>query len=529
MKSTILTILQWLSVMWLTVGIDAYTLYAQTADDAIASSIDTTHISQIPVVTMTYDQTAFNKKTFIPATFTLYEADSIRTYQCKVRHRGATSLAYDKPNYAVKMLDEEGGDRDVRLAGMRKDNYWILDAMASDFGKVRNRVSMDLWLAFSRKPYHHALEPKSINGYRGRYVEVYVNDQYEGLFCLMERVDRKQLHLKKYKKEHEEVAEDSTVTIVPQYHRGLLYKAVNGANTRTPYLLWQPDEPNNTKQNYDGMQGEYPDVTKGEPWDWNCLRDNIYFMAAKTSSTFNLGVGDRFDVPVFVDYVLFIDLLFANDNVGKNVFYWFYDQSSDDQRISVTPWDLDTSWGRNYQGSRVDARKVLSNKSNFNTRFEKWGNGYADTLATRYAQLRDHWWREERLVRRFDQYFDLFDASGAWQRECERWGNSNCKTRGLEEEREYVHQWIHDRFAFLDETYGYAGEPEEDPFPDEPDNPEEPEDSDEPEDPEETDSAIEDIMRDTRHDATQCDLSGRRIDGKAKGLSLLDGAIVFFK
>lgn len=422
---------------------------------------DTTHVDVLPVMALTYDEGAFSAMTFTPATFTLYEADSVSTYACRVRRRGATSLVYDKPNYAIKVVDDEGEDQDVRLCGMRKDNYWVLDGMASDYGKVRNRVSMDLWLDYSRPPYHQEAEPKAVNGYRGRYVEVWVNDRYEGLFCLMERVDRKQLKLKKYKKAHEAPDADSVPQLVPAHHRGLLYKAVNGTQTRTPYLLYQSNEPDNTRHSYDGMQGEYPDVAAGEPWTWEPLRNNIYYLAAKTSTTFNKHIGEYYDVPVFIDYVLLVDLLVATDNVGKNVMYWMYDQSSADQRLGITPWDLDTTWGRNYMGSPVSASKELSSKSNFDTRFRKWYKDYDQILANRYAELRDSLWQAEALMARFDAYFDLFALTGAWDRELARWGASNCKTRDLGQERDYLRQWISGRLAFLDETYGYASQPEE--------------------------------------------------------------------
>lgn len=458
MKQTILTYLQ--SLLLACAFLQAGSLSAAVCDDVLAFVPDTTHADSIPVVCLQYDEEAFNDKTFIPATFSLYAADIVRQKQCLIRHRGATSLMYDKPNFALKFVHDDGSSDDVRLLGMRKDNYWILDAMASDCSKMRNRVSMDLWLDFSRPPYHQADEPNAVNGYHGRYVEVYVNGSYYGVFCLMERVDRKQLKLKKYREA--EIAEeaDGETVVTPAYHRGLLYKATNGHGTRTPYLLWQQNEPDDTKPTYDGMQAEYPDPSEGEPFAWNPLRDDIYFLAAKTSTTFNRNIGKHFDVPVFIDYVLFIDLLYANDNVGKNVFYWYYDQTAPEPRVGITPWDLDTSWGRNYMSSRVAATDSLKNRSNFDTRFRKWYNGYTDTLAVRYAELRDSLWREDSLCARFDRYFSLLEQTGAWQRELERWQGSNCRLNSLEAEREYVSQWIHDRLAYLDPIYGYEA-PEE--------------------------------------------------------------------
>lgn len=418
---------------------------ALMAQDA-ASNIDTTWVAELPVIELSYDAQAFNADTFIPATFTYHDADTVRQYSCKVRQRGGTSLRFDKPNFAIKFLNKEGEAKDVRFMDMRKDNNWILDAMASDFGKMRNRVSMDLWLDFSRPPYHQELEPKAVNGYHGRYVEVYANGGYMGLFCLMERVDRKQLKLQKF------VADEADSTVL--HHRGLMYKAVNSASTRTGFFYWQEREPNDALSMYDGVQCEYPDVTAGEPWTWTPLRDNIYFLAARSGKTFINGVPQRFDVPVFIDYVLFIDLLYAPDNVGKNFYCWFYDQTTD-QRIGFTPWDLDTSWGRDYLGNRVSATSQLKNKSNFDTRMALRYTGYADTLALRYAELRDSLWSEAALYARLDHYFQLLDTTGVWQRDQARWEGRNCKVRALADEQSYMQTWMHDRLCYLDSIYGY--------------------------------------------------------------------------
>lgn len=418
----------------------------EVCDVVPMAEIDSTWLHELPVIELSYDSTAFKSSHFIAGRLAYHDADTMRYFDCKVRQRGGTSLKLDKPNFALKFVDSQGESRDVRFLGMRKDNNWILDAMASDHSRMRNRVSADLWLDFSRPPYHQTAEPKAINGYRGRYVEVYANGDYMGLFCLTERVDRKQLKIKKF-----EVDEaDSTL-----HYRGLMYKAVSGNTVRTPFFYWQKNVPNNESWFYDGMQCEYPDVSEGEPWNWLPLRSNIYFLAAKSGNTFMTGVPLRFDVPVFIDYVLFIDLLYAPDNVGKNFFTWFYDQSSTDQRLGYTPWDLDTSWGRNYLGGRVSATSVLNNKSNFNTRMEAEWAGYADTLAIRYAGLRDSLWSEEALLQRFDDYFDLFERTGVWEREYDRWTGYKVNVYDRVTEQAYIHEWIHNRLQYLDGVYGY--------------------------------------------------------------------------
>lgn len=428
-------------VMWLLL-LPASTLRAQ---------VDTTWMAELPVIELTYDTAAFSPEQYIPATFVYHSADSTCQLSCRIRHRGGTSLIYDKPNYAIKFIDEAGSPLDASFLGMRSDNNWILDAMASDYAKMRNRVAMDLWLNTSRAPYHQEAEPKAVNGYRGEYVEVYANGDYYGVFCLTERVDRKQLKLKKFR-----MNADSTGL----EHRGLLYKAVDGYMTRTPYFLYQKNVPDDALSHYDGVRAAYPNVREGEPWSWTPLRNNIYYLADYGGATFMGGIGKRFDLPVFDDFILWRDLLYAYDNVGKNFYCWFYDQSSDDRRIGITPWDVDASCGRDVLGMRVPATSTVETPNNYEVCMSDEYAGYRDTLCVRYAQLRDSLWGEDELLSYFDTYFDLLRRTGAWQREVDRWQDSNCKVLDIDIEQQYIHQWLHDRLVFLDAYYGYAREPE---------------------------------------------------------------------
>lgn len=418
---------------------------AQGKDPAVEQVVDTTWMADLPVIELTYNERLFNSDTFISGQMVYHSTDSTRRFRCTVRRRGGTSLLFDKPNYALKFFDHEGNSLDVGFLGMRKDNNWILDGMAPDHSKMRNRVSMDIWLAYSHPPYHQEEKPNAVNGYRGKYVEVYANGQYMGLFCLMERVDRKQLKISKFA-----TKEDGT-----PYYRGLMYKVINGKETRTPYFYWNQNKPNDTSSYYDGVQCEYPDVKDGEPWSWDPLRKNIYYLAGYTGTTFYNQIGKYYDLPVFNDFMLLLDLLYAFDNVGKNYYCWFHDYSSNDKRLGITPWDLDVSWGRDETGVRVSATTHLSNKTNYHTRMSEHFMGYADTLSTRYAELRDSLWTEEALYGYFDRYFELLGRTGAWERDLNRWIDHYCKVRELSLEQEYIHEWIHDRLIYLDSLYGY--------------------------------------------------------------------------
>ena len=114
------------------------------------------------------------------------------------KYRGASSSNYPKRSYAIKLRDENGNSVDRKLLGYRSDNNWILDAMYIDLACMRNRVATDLWNAFECKPYYADREKKVRTGTRGKFVEVILNGQWWGLYCMTEKMDRKQLKLKKF-------------------------------------------------------------------------------------------------------------------------------------------------------------------------------------------------------------------------------------------------------------------------------------------------------------------------------------------
>ena len=132
------------------------------------------------------------------ATVSLYMPDgtSIENMTGKIKWRGGTTntVGKHKHNYIIKF------NEDLQFFNMRKDNNWILDAGQTDLFRLRNRIATEIWNTIAHQPYYADREPNVLTGVRGQIVEVYLNDEYRGIYCLTECMDRKQLKLKKYKK-----------------------------------------------------------------------------------------------------------------------------------------------------------------------------------------------------------------------------------------------------------------------------------------------------------------------------------------
>lgn len=390
------------------------------------------------------------------------------------RYRGASSTMYPKKSFAVKLYDAEGNSLDHEFFGLRNDNNWILDAMYIDGACMRNRVSTDLWNDFATLPYHrrNGWEKKAKTGTRGRFVEVFLNGRYHGLYCMTEKMDRKQLRLKK--SVDAKPATETTEAVGDTIH-GSLYKSSQWSYEvfmghdlgSTSYPGRSPRGYNNNlkQETWASYEIKYPDWEK-QKIDWGPLWNAVNFVATTDDYVFDEEVKNYFDYPVVRDYFLFIELMLATDNHGKNMFFFNYDQKAQKcaKMIGITPWDLDGTWGIRWDGSK-SYTKAAQNFTQFITQYEhgthtlfyrlfhssKW-NWFND-LKARYAELRTKQFSEESLTNRFLDYGDLFRESGADVREQNRWNGYHTDILG---DVDYIKQWIADRLEFLDKQYNYS-------------------------------------------------------------------------
>jgi len=381
-----------------------------------------------------------------------------------LRIRGAIATNFDKKPIAVKLKATDGHSPLNRsFFGLRNDNKWVLDAMAIDMSRMRNRVTTDLWNDFSTKPYWSTQEPDMLNGTRGHYVEVFMNDHYCGLYCMTEKIDRKQLNIKKYHS-----ATDST----PALQHGVLYKADEWSlesqmgNTKTEFVKYTGlfvrayDNNSNVWCSY---VCKYPDMNEGELIDWKTMYHAVNLCSDYTSDAeFCAKIQSCFDLPVIRDYYLLMELILAADNQGKNIYFSAYDQAVS-TKLSITPWDLDATWGRRWDGSssltgpRQNFDSYLTKnehgQNNLFLRLKKLNpGGFNEQLRSRYKELRGTYFSYSSLMGRFSRYLTQLKKSGAFSREQARWGHSWIKIDS-NFDLEFLSTWISARLSYLDNQY----------------------------------------------------------------------------
>lgn len=109
-----------------------------------------------------------------------YVTDPYNDYNGKIsiEMRGSTSQQYPKKNYGFETQDISGANNNVSLMGLPVENDWIFYGPYPDKTMIRNMLTYSL----SRKMGHYA------SGYRA--CELIINDEYRGVYILLERIKR---------------------------------------------------------------------------------------------------------------------------------------------------------------------------------------------------------------------------------------------------------------------------------------------------------------------------------------------------
>lgn len=364
----------------------------------------------------------------------------------RVKWRGGTTNVdgKNKRNYHIKFIDEAGNSKDRKFLGLRNDNSWIMDAGQVDFLRVRNRVATQLWNDMASRPYYADREPKVKTGVDGGMVEVILNGKYAGFYALTEAMDRKTLKLKKY---------DETTGEI----HGQLWKA-SGLNTTTTLNEGQPYS--NYSETWCEFETKYPEFDDVCPTDYKALSDGVWFADTANMAQFNQHAEEHFDMPVMIDYEIFLQALLAVDNYGKNIYWAVYDRAESD-KLTLAVWDLDATMGGNwapspYHPSTLSPTRTIRFANGIFKRISRPYSIHWQQGIERYKELRKGILSTDSLISRYVNAVNEVKDCGAIEREQARWSRDtdlNGRQLRIEEvELPYLKDWITQRMEFLDET-----------------------------------------------------------------------------
>ena len=381
--------------------------------EAVMAKTELTSPPEMPVLEVSIKGTFYAGMDYVNGTMRLTDTHGqVVEMPAKFKMRGATASGYNmKPSFNMKLRDAlYTQEVDSALLGMRSCSSWIVDAMANDRICMRNRVAFDIWNDFSRLPYPTQFDGR--NGTEGRFVEVYINQTYYGIYCLSDRINRKLLDLKKVKEE-----ENGTLTV-----RGVLYKCGTQDIKNQNEPCYNEDMSACVVEYHNAWELTYPE-DMGSEAVWAPLQDAIL------NGTTPAYIKKYFWLENMADYHLHVMALCIVDNWGnKNHFFSVRNitkninepdtAEANKRRFVLTPWDLDTSLGGSYDGSNYNGNYTdwPVNVTMGKIIYPFWpmyqDGDYLLTVVRRWREARSYF-SPDSVNAKLERYRDYFLNSGA--------------------------------------------------------------------------------------------------------------------
>ena len=383
------------------------------------------YVTKLPVIHInTKDSIKDDVK--LPGNLTYFKNDLLINSLIGVELRGNISLSFPKKNYDIETWSDATSkeSKDVKFKGLRNDDDWILDALYNEPLRIRSVFSLRLWQTIY-KPDYLDKEPKAKSTVSTKFVEVFKNDSYLGVYALMESVDRKLLKLKKNNG--------------PEIF-GELFKA--SSYEGAPSFTKAP-EYKNIFPHWAGFEMRYPII------DYNSHWENVHafvdLVANGSDADFTSKISQHVNIGNVIDYYLLMNMLRATDNFGKNYYLGKYDKNTP---YFFVAWDLDGVMGSNPEGKRAPKTNDIFSNHLFDRLIEVNPDNYKEKLKSRWALLRTSELKTDALLGKIDKMYNKFLENKIYEREQLIWKF----TYSIEEQHSYLKEWITDRVNYLD-TY----------------------------------------------------------------------------
>ena len=372
---------------------------------------------EIPIVKISSNDDV-KKNSYVNCTFELEsddELDNIPQLDSKIKLRGRLNAELPKKGYRIELSEEKS------LLGMRKDDDWILLAMYRDLTNMRIKLSFDLWRSLElTNPL--AILPET------KYVILFLNGEFKGLYLLAEKNDRRLFNLDNAQNNY-----NSSLIFQSDSHKRSFEEHSNKE--------WDQDWPNE----YDGFYIKDDIFSKLVPF----IRDtsNIEFFDAKT------GIYSVFDKLNLIDFLIFNYFILHKDFWSHN---FFLIRNSSPSKFILIPWDFDVSFGQSlnekHSSSENPESEILSN--NYIYRRLMKNREFMRDVKERWLFLRESFWMKDSILDMLlDTYEEIKDISEIDMKMWYPWYLDMEWELKIDEAVEYLFDWIPKRLEFCDSYF----------------------------------------------------------------------------
>ena len=337
------------------------------------------------------------------------------TTEGKIEIKGKNISSKNSFNISLKekSLGYNTRNNEISLLDMRKDNNYVLYSLEDDQEKIRNVLASRIWYDGSARRNSFDLD----NGMYFKYIELFINGEYQGLYALGYPIDEKVLEL--------------SVNRNGKYDE-YQFKKINDTETLADYSY------KNAKSNDDRV---------------NTILTNYNKAINKIKNVDELK--SIMDYDNYIDLFLFIQFVNGVDNINKDLYITL--KNNNGRIVSIyTPWDLIDTFGNlkdetgvvKPYGYKYDYFMNLSLLPLIRINDKTVMKDIKD----RYKELRETTWSTDSITNYINDYEKDIFASGAFLRDKEKWtdGLYSDESVKLNTLKEYINNRLTSMDKYID-------------------------------------------------------------------------------
>ncbi len=387
-----------------------------------------------------------------------YLTDSFNHYDGKINIeiRGSSSqYFFNKKQYAFETQDSSGNNLNVSLLGMPAENDWVLYGPFSDKSLMRNVLVYKLWNDMGRYTS------------RTSFCELIINDDYLGVYVLMEKIKRDKNRVDISKLTPDEILGDDLTG-------GYIVKIDKeaGENYGGWYSSFPPFPQARIRLFY---QYHYPKpdeiVPEQEKYIQDFTFDFEYQMYTREFANPINGYPKFIDIDSFVDYILICEFSKNVDSYRLSLFM-FKDKDSINPKLFIgSVWDFNLAFGNADYYKGYDTKGWQLDHLHYNWQFKNedryqmpfwWYKlfhepDFFDKLKSKWQVLRNTIFEPNSILNTIDSLVVLLDESQ--QRNFQRWQilgkyiwPNAFIGQTYQDEIDYLKQFIVDRISWMDQN-----------------------------------------------------------------------------
>jgi len=292
----------------------------------------------------------------------------------EMNYRGNSSRYFEKKSYSIDLVLNDGSENKQELIGMSAHDSWILNGPFLDRTLMRNYLALNI----SGEIMEYAPNV--------RYCELFVDNEYQGLYLLMERISRGKERINIEKPENNSSITDYIVRLDRESKTDILINDYS-------YYTYKLDA--------SAFDVSYPSLIETTERRKRYIEDDLSKMEKSLYSYDSLdnkkGYSQYLDIDAFAEFFI-INEFFGNNDAGIYSTYYY---KTNKGKLKPVVWDFNNAFNNHFDFDTTQAGFTLINQPIFDALIKD--EKFIDTVVSKYRKLRKSSLNESYLLNQIDE------------------------------------------------------------------------------------------------------------------------------